>query len=169
MTTHTLRRATADDLPFIMQVERLPGNERVVGRWDEAHHRAELANPAAAYFVGEAAGVACGFAIVLDLDDASGNVNLKRIATAMPGRGDGRPLLRRVAAEVFRRRASHRLWLTVMPYNERARHVYAREGFVQEGVLREALQLPTGERVDQIVMSLLRPEWERHPNGTGTQ
>lgn len=169
MTALSLRPATADDIPFIMTTERRPGNERVVGRWEEAHHRAEMSNPSTAYFVGEEQGVPCGFAIVIHLDEPAGNVHLKRIATADPGRGHGRRILRLVTAEVFRCPGPHRLWLTVMPYNERARRLYAGEGFAQEGAFREAALLPTGERVDQIVMSVLRPEWERQAGGTGTQ
>jgi diamine N-acetyltransferase len=161
VTALGLRPATPGDIPFIMATERRPGNERVVGRWEEAHHRAEMSNPATAYFVGEEQSLPRGFAIVIHLDDPSGNVQLKRLAAADPGRSHGRQMLRLISAEVFRRPGTHRFWLTLMPYNERARRLYAGEGFSQEGAFRQAALLPTGERVDQIVMSLLRPEWER--------
>lgn len=158
--TVTLRPATEADIPFVMATERMPGFERTVGRWEEAAHRAEIANPASAYFIGEREGEPAGFAIVLSLDEPAGNVLLKRIAVAAPDRGIGRALLAQVIDWVFARPQSHRFWLTVAPHNERARHLYRSLGFQQEGMLREAHINPQGERISSVLMSLLRPEWQ---------
>jgi hypothetical protein len=49
----------------------------------------------------------------------------------------------------------------VFAFNPRARRVYEKAGFVAEGVLRDALRYD-GAWVDEIVMSILAPEWERH-------
>jgi hypothetical protein len=38
----TLRRADPSDIPFIMHTERIAGYEGLIGRWDEAQHRAAL-------------------------------------------------------------------------------------------------------------------------------
>jgi RimJ/RimL family protein N-acetyltransferase len=155
-----LRRALEADLPFIMATERLPGYERVVGRWDEALHRTTMAQSGTAYFIGEVGGEPVGFVMLLDLEEYHGNVLLKRIAMAAPGRGYGRRILRLVMGWVFARPRSHRFWLTVAPHNERARHLYASLGFQEDGVLREAHVNPAGERVSSVLMSILRPEWE---------
>ena len=45
------------------------------------------------------------------------------------------------------------------PSNDRARAPYRSEGFVEEGVLRDALREPDGSFTPLVVMSLLRPEW----------
>ena len=61
-------------------------------------------------------------------------------------------------SDAFEEHGAHRLWLDVKPHNERARALYRSEGFVEEGVLRDALL--TGDRFESLlVMSLLRPEW----------
>ena len=51
-----------------------------------------------------------------------------------------------------------RIWLDVYDYNERARRVYERAGFVHEGTLRHALWRDGGFR-DVHRMAILRDEW----------
>lgn len=155
----SVRIATAADIPFIMETERGRGYEDFVGRWEKERHEAEFTNPASAYLIGERDGVPNGFALLRDLDEPFGNVLLKRIAVREPGTGFGKAFLRFVMEEAFRRESSHRLWLDVFVHNERARHVYRSVGFREDGVLREAYRKPDGERVSQMLMSILRPEW----------
>jgi hypothetical protein len=38
-------------IPFVMETERTPGFGEFVGRWDEARHRAALADGRHAYFI----------------------------------------------------------------------------------------------------------------------
>jgi RimJ/RimL family protein N-acetyltransferase len=155
-----IRAAAEADIPAIMRTERMPGFEWVVGRWDEALHRAEMALGSTGYLVAEADGAHQGFAILQHLDDHLGNVHLKRIAVREPNRGVGRALLWAAMREAFARPRAHRLWLTVAQHNERARHLYESVGFQQEGIMREAFVNPTGQRFSAAVMSILRPEWE---------
>ncbi|WP_458093311.1 GNAT family N-acetyltransferase [Roseomonas sp. WA12] len=155
----TLRRATQSDISFVMAVERIPGHDAFINQQSEAEHAAQLASPAFAYFVGEAAGTAAGFAILSELNDTRGNHCLKRIAMAAPGSGLGTPLFNAVTDWAFANTTVHRFWLNVLATNSRARHVYAREGFTEEGCLREARPRPDGSRVDVLILSILRPEW----------
>ena len=53
-----------------------------------------------------------------------------------------------------------RIWLRVFAPNDRARRLYAKLGFVEEGRLRRAWHLK-GVTGDVIVMGLLRDEWRR--------
>ena len=155
-----LRLARQSDLPFIMATERLPGFEQMVGRWSEAEHLATLARPNHAYLVGtNTAGDCAAFAIIRDLDDAHGNLCLKRIAVANPDRGFGSKFLSLVVDWAFSEIACHRLWLEVLVNNARARHLYSSHGFADEGLLRGAFKLPDDSRTDLVLMSLTRPEW----------
>jgi RimJ/RimL family protein N-acetyltransferase len=47
----------------------------------------------------------------------------------------------------------------VTAFNPRAQRTYEEAGFVVEGVQRDALKWDA-ERVDDVMMAILRPEWE---------
>ena len=51
-----------------------------------------------------------------------------------------------------------RIWLDVFDFNDRARHVYERLGFVHEATLRHA-EFHGGRHVDLLRMAILREEW----------
>jgi RimJ/RimL family protein N-acetyltransferase len=155
-----LREAREEDLPFILATERLPGYDALVGRWSEAEHRAALAEPSVRYLLavwpGESPG---GFAVLTGFGDAHEGVKLKRIAVAAPGRGLGTVFTRAVVDWVFSSTDTPRLWLDVFAHNERAVHVYRSVGMRTDGILRRAYLLPGGDRVDRLLMSMLRDEW----------
>ena len=52
----------------------------------------------------------------------------------------------------------HRVWLGTYDYNARARRVYEKAGFVQEGVMREA-DLVDGRWVDSVIFGILEDEF----------
>ncbi len=84
----TLRPAALADLDAIMAIERTPGFERFVGRSSQAEHRAMMASSNYAYLIGEAAdGGVAAFAILRDLEDAHGNLYLKKNRRRPAGRG----------------------------------------------------------------------------------
>ena len=58
---------------------------------------------------------------------------LRRIAVTKAGGGFGRPFLAALIAWVFANTDAQRFYLHVRNENERARHVYAALGFVDEG------------------------------------
>ena len=64
MISITLRRATEEDIPFIMGTERLDGYDALVGRWDELQHLAALKDKRKAYFVGSVGDEPIGFVII---------------------------------------------------------------------------------------------------------
>jgi diamine N-acetyltransferase len=63
-----------------------------------------------------------------------------------------------VLEHAFGSLGAHRVWLDVMVHNERARRAYAAVGFVEEGVMREALRVDDAP-VSLVLMSVLRSEW----------
>lgn len=56
----------------------------------------------------------------------------------------------------------HRVWLLVAEYNMRARRLYKKLGFSQEGVLKDAI-FRNGEYHNYISMSILKDEYEAQP------
>jgi len=158
----SLRRAGAGDLDFIMATERLPGYEDLVARWTRAEHVAALEREDTRYLVGAwPAASPEGFAILEHITDVHQGAKLRRIAVTRPGSGFGRPFTGAVVDWVFDSTDAERLWLDVFTSNERARHVYRQAGFRQDGLLRQAYVLPSGARVDRVIMSILRSEWRR--------
>jgi RimJ/RimL family protein N-acetyltransferase len=151
-------RIAPEDVPALMAIERLPGYDTLVGRWEAAKHEAELAHPGTRYFALRAGGRLAGFAIV-HLDDPDRRAHLKRIAVAEPGRGDGGRLLRGLIDQLFTETETNRLDLDVFEDNHRAMRAYVKAGFTAEGLLREYHRMADGSFRGIWLMSLLRREW----------
>jgi diamine N-acetyltransferase len=145
-------------IPFVMETERTPEFAELVGRWDEARHRAALADGRHAYFIARTGAGLVGFAIVRDWASPEHVALVKRIAVNRPGLGQGRALLSRVVDAVFEETDAWRLWLGVFPENPRARRAYEAVGFRAEGIAR-GVAFFGGTHRDELVMALLRPEW----------
>lgn len=159
MSTISLRSAGDADIAFIMAVERLPGYPERVGSHEIEVHRQKMSLPQYRYVMGEIDQKAFGFAVIKQEDDGKGISNLNRIAVSQSGRGIGTRFLLSLTDLVFSDPEIERLWLDVLPDNRVARHVYAKTGFVEEGLMRSALRFPDGHRADLLLMSLLRHEW----------
>ena len=155
-----LRLATEADVPFLMAAERGPGFERLVAQWSEAEHRAALARSDTRYLIGHPPDAApAGFVLLQNIGDRHEGTKLRRVAVTSPGTGFGQALLAAAVDWVFANTPDERLWLDVFAHNTRARHVYRRLGFVEDGLLRQAYVLPDGTRTDRVIMSRLRSEW----------
>jgi RimJ/RimL family protein N-acetyltransferase len=64
--------------------------------------------------------------------------------------------VKRLAFEEY---AAHRLWLDVFERNLRAIHLYAAEGFIMEGRLRECYRRDDGSFASLLVLSILRQDY----------
>ena len=155
-----LRATTESDLDYVVAAEAAPDAAPYLAPSPRDEHAGFLADPAQRHLVAEAGGDRVGFAL-LRLHPADAAVELRRLAVTTPGRGHGRAILREVMAVAFSELGAHRLWLDVKPFNDRARALYLSEGFVEEGVLRDALREPDGTFTSLVVMSVLRSEWTR--------
>jgi diamine N-acetyltransferase len=159
-----LRRAIEADIASIMMIERTPGYEQLVGRWDGAQHRNALADSRHAYFIAQdlvaqdRAERPVGFAIVRDWASPEQVTLIKRVAVSHPGLGYGRALVRNVVDAIFRETDAHRIWLGVFPENIRAQCAYEAVGFRREGIARGTAFF-NGVHRDELVMALLRPQW----------
>lgn len=154
----TLRPATADDVDFIVAAERDPEAQPFISNSTPEEHAARIADADRTTLIVEAAGARVGFVFVEPVD-RHGVVELSRLAITDRGAGIGRAALTGAIDDVFTATPAHRLWLDVLPRNERARRAYTAAGFVEEGTLRDAWVSPTGVRESLVILSILRPEW----------
>ena len=154
-----IRPATKSDIPTIMQLERLEGYDRLVGRWEAEQHAREIVTASNRYFVGiEGSGIVA-FSILQNVGAANQCIRIRRIIAQNPGRGIGSRFLRSILTICFNELAAHRVELLVHMENERARRVYAKTGFFEEGILRDYHRNADGSFSPLHLMSLLRPEW----------
>ncbi|CAH0119221.1 hypothetical protein PAE9249_01720 [Paenibacillus sp. CECT 9249] len=100
-----------------------------------------------------------------DIDATNRNANI-RIAidgSGHQGKGYGSEALHLMLDYGFGILNLHRIELNVFDYNGRAKHVYEKLGFKQEGVQREAL-FYDHKYHDSIMMSILEDEYRRMRN-----
>lgn len=112
--------------------------------------------------VDRATGQVVGEVVLNEYDADANSANFRTlIGPAGRGRGLGTEAARLILGYGFEVLGLHRIALDVLAFNPRAQHVYAKVGFVVEGVRRDAFRFD-GEYVDDIVMSILAHEWARH-------
>jgi diamine N-acetyltransferase len=141
----TLRRASNEDLTFIVALERRFHELNLVGADDPATHERRMIDPDCQYWIADHQGSTAGHVILRGIQSVDRSVELKRIAIAEPGQGLGRMVLRAIMGKVFDELGAHRLWLDVFEYNARARHVYRSLGFADEGVDGSLVVMSIGE------------------------
>lgn len=123
---------TPADIPEVVRLERLPGYDAFIGRFEAEEHAAQFASPEARYFGLRDGARLAGFVILQEF--TAPTILLRRIAVAEPGGGRGTALLRQVMDWVFQETPAEALKLDVALGNARAKHVYEREGFAQYDV-----------------------------------
>jgi len=155
-----LRPTMLSDLDFVLSVERDAANLPFITPWDRTQHEGAVRFPDFRHFIVEAGEgtQAVGFVILQGCRSPHRSVELKRIVLQSKGRGLGRACVRLLEQMAFRDLHAHRFWLDVKAGNTRARALYASEGFVVEGVLREAVRIEGGFD-SLVVMSMLETEY----------
>jgi diamine N-acetyltransferase len=159
-----LREAHRDDLPFILDLERKYSERGFVGSDPPEVHARQMAARDCRYYVIELDRSRFGYIILRGLTSPNRSIELKRVVVKEPGRGIGGLALREVLGVAFGTLLAHRVWLDVYADNERARRVYRRLGFVEEGILRDCIKVGDSYR-SLVVMSILEAERnEQLPN-----
>jgi RimJ/RimL family protein N-acetyltransferase len=155
-----LRPTMLSDLDFVLSVEQDPSHRPFLTPWARTQHEGAVRFPDFRHFVVEAgAGYAsAGFVILQGCRNRNRSVELKRMVLQAKGQGIGQQCVRLLAQMAFRDLGAHRFWLDVRSQNERALEFYRREGFVEEGRLRDSVA--TADGYDSlVVMSLLENEY----------
>jgi RimJ/RimL family protein N-acetyltransferase len=149
------------DLDWVVSVEGDNANRPFITPWERMQHEGALRIPDTRHFIVEAGADTprAGFVILQGLRNPHRSVELKRIVLQPKGQGLGRACARLLKRMAFADLHAHRFWLDVKALNERARALYASEGFVEEGRLRESVRVAEGYD-SLIVMSMLDREFE---------
>ncbi len=160
-----LRPTMLSDLDFVVTVEDDAANRPFITPWERTQHEGAVRFPDFRHFIVEAGadGRRSGFVILQGCRNPHRSVELKRIVLQSKGHGLGRACVRLLKAMAFRDLKAHRFWLDVKALNARALALYASEGFVEEGRLRESVRLTTdgADGYDSlIVMSMLDREFQ---------
>jgi RimJ/RimL family protein N-acetyltransferase len=160
-----LRPTMLSDLDFVISVETDSHNIPFITPWERTQHEGALRIPDFRHFIVEAGPdyERAGFVILQGCRNQHRSVELKRIVLQPKGQGLGRACVRHLKRMAFTDLRAHRFWLDVKLLNTRAQALYASEGFIEEGRLRESVRL-TIDGVDGydslVVMSLLDREYQ---------
>ncbi len=154
------------DLDWVVSVEHDAANLPFITPWERPQHEGAIRFPDSRHFIIEAGDTyeRAGFVILQGCRNPQRSVELKRIVLppAVHGQGLGRRCVRLLKQMAFRDLHAHRFWLDVKSLNTRALALYASEGYVEEGRLRESVRaVSTESGYDSlVVMSMLDREYE---------
>ncbi len=149
------------DLDYVIGVETDQHNLPFITPWERTQHEGAVRFPDFRHFIVEAGAdyERGGFVILQGCRNQHKSVELKRIVLQPKGQGIGRVCVRLLKQMAFRDLHAHRFWLDVKTLNTRALVLYASEGFVEEGRLRESVKLDEGYD-SLVVMSMLDREYQ---------
>ena len=158
-----LRPTMLSDLDFVGSVEFDSQNLPFITPWERTQHEGAVRFPDFRHFIVEGGDdyASIGFVILQGCRNPHGSIELKRLVLQTKGQGYGRACVRLLKQMAFRDLNAHRFWLDVKQLNTRALALYASEGFVEEGRLRESVRLSVGAGFDSlVVMSMLDREYQ---------
>jgi diamine N-acetyltransferase len=137
-----LRPTMQSDLPYVLSLEQDEHNLPFITPWDRTQHEAAIRFPDFRHFIIEGGeGLdAVGFLILIGCRSQHQSLELKRMVVQSKGQGFGRAALRVAKRVAFDDLHAHRFWLDVKQSNARAQAFYDSEGFVVEGILRDAVR-----------------------------
>ncbi len=155
-----LRPATPADFAFIRGLAGHPDYAPFITEEDETGLTFYLDDPAHRLRIWQDAQGPAGLALYCEIGEPSGRVELRRLALARPGQGEGAAFLQALIAYAFDDLHAQRLWLDASSENPRAQKAYLKAGFVFEGRQRAHWFRPAlGRSVDLMLYGILRDEW----------
>ena len=148
------------DIEKVILIENDDSNRRLIRQWMHQEHAAAIASSNIAHFIIRKISdkEIVGHTILIGVDNNDHCLEFRRIAIMQKGNGYGRSAVRLIKKYAFEQIKFHRLWLEVLEHNTPAFNLYESEGFVREGLHREAKR--DGEHyLSLIVMSMLAQEY----------
>jgi RimJ/RimL family protein N-acetyltransferase len=155
-----LRPTMQSDLEYVLSLEQDPENLPYITPWEKVQHEAAIRFPDFRHFIIETGpGLERGgFLILIGCRNQHACIELKRMVVQQKGQGYGHAAVRVIKKIAFDDLGAHRFWLDVKKRNTRAQGLYASEGFVREGELRDAVRIRDGFD-SLVVMSMLAGEY----------
>ncbi len=96
-----------------------------------------------------------------NIDYFSGEATLRFVvATDMEGKGYGTKMMRIMLEKAFDEIGCYRVIGTVALDNIASKRIFEKFGFKKEGILRKYYIVKGGKRIDMILFSMLKEEWE---------
>lgn len=155
-----LRPATPDDFGFIRSLAQRPDYAPFITDEDEVALMRYLGDATTRMLIWEDARGPAGYALFCEIGDLSGRVELRRLALARAGKGEGAAFVRVLVDYGFGELHATKLWLDASGENLRAQKIYERAGFRLEGRLVQHWYRPVlGRTVDVMLYGMLRSEW----------
>ncbi len=153
-----LQKTTPEDLILVMEMENHADNRDFVTQNTLERHLEIIARPDEEHLkVIDQDNKIIGYVILIGLENPNKAIELRRLVIADKGKGYGRETLRLIKKYCFEQLGTHRLFLDVVEDNPRAQHLYRSEGFVQEGLIREAHKTEKGYK-NLLLLSILEHE-----------
>jgi RimJ/RimL family protein N-acetyltransferase len=155
----SLRPTQITDLDFVLEAEQNNENSPYVGQWTRQEHASALHEPDLAHLIIETADKKpVGYTILAGLCSPGRAIEFRRIVITEKGQGFGRQAVQLIKKFAFEEQRAHRLWLDVRDHNLLAQQLYASEGFVREGLLRDCVWV--NDHFESLVlMSILQNEY----------
>ena len=153
-----LRRATLDDLNYIMKLQFAPENLKFIVPFDEDYHRENFtcADKMDVIIEEVETGARVGYFMLRELDTPCAEYT--HVIIEKKGVGYGREALNLLLKWTFEIEKYHRVWIDCKEYNSIALKLYESSGFVREGILREII-LTDGVWENLIVLGMLDREY----------
>ncbi len=156
----TFYETVINDIHTIMRFEIEPQNSEFVAQNTYEEHKALVDNSDVCHVSLRSTGnnTLLGYMIFAGLKSVEKSIELRRLVVFEKGQGVGRRAMKFAKKVAFESWKAHRLWLDVRSHNEVGRHIYKTEGFIEEGLLRDAV-LVNNEYQSVVIMSMLEDEY----------
>ena len=154
------RPTVEDDLEKVILIENDDANTPYIRQWTHREHVAAISDKNIIHFIIQdlISKKIVGYTILIGAKSSDHSLEFKRIAIADKGHGYGRSAAKLIKKYAFEHLKFNRLWLEVIMLNTRAFKLYQSEGFVKEGIHREAIR-KDDKYHSFIVMSILKSEY----------
>lgn len=148
------------DLDGILHMEQRMENQLWISPYSRQRHIQVIQGSTEFHFTLKSkTGQLLGYLILAKTEKEHNSIEFRRIVIHDKGKGFGRYCLKWIKEFCFEQLNVHRLWLDVFDDNAAALQLYISEGFIQEGLIRECMNIE-GTKRSLVLLSMLRHEYE---------
>lgn len=156
----SLSPTTEADLDAVVALESDPDVAPWISPWPRERHLRAISDDELAHLsFRDDDGAFAGLLLLAGLSDPERSIELRRIALETRGTGLGAQAFQAALAHCFESLGARRVWLDLLPGNERAATIYMRAGMKDEGVVENVHPLPDGSFGPLGFMSISAEDW----------